>query len=66
MWDVITGRESFGALYALFIPAAGNPESPRQALLRADSQVAAEAELRRLETAELNDLLERSEPKGME
>lgn len=65
-WDVILGRASFGALYALFVPAAGNTESARQALLRADSQIEGEAELARLDIDELNELLERSQPKGNE
>jgi hypothetical protein len=63
-WDVVVGRESFGALLALFVPAANNPEQPRQVLLRADSQAEAEARLAALSTAELNDLLEGSEPKS--
>lgn len=65
-WDVIVGRESFGALYALFVPAAGNPAETRQALLRADSSTAAEMELAAMSTAALAELLARSEPKGME
>lgn len=62
-WDVVVGRESFGALYALFVPARGNPGQPRQALLSAESQIDAEAELAGLSTGELGRLLERSEPK---
>jgi hypothetical protein len=65
-WDVVLGRESFGALYALFIPARGNPEQARQALLLADSQAAADEELQKLSDHELNDLLDRSEPKSMQ
>lgn len=63
-WDVVVGRESFGALYALFIPARDNPAQPRQALLRADSQGEAERQLERLSSSELNELLEGSELKG--
>jgi hypothetical protein len=63
-WDVLVGRESFGAHYALFVPVGDNPETARQALLRADSQLAADAELDGLSSAELDRLLERSEPKG--
>lgn len=63
---MVIGRESFGALYALFIPARDNPEQPRQALLRADSQAAAETELGALSTGQLNALLEGSEPKSMQ
>jgi hypothetical protein len=65
-WDVVLGRESFGALYALFLPARDNPGRPRQALLRAESQTEAETELDALSTTELNDLLEGSEPKSMQ
>jgi len=65
-WDVIIGRESFGALYALFIPAAGNTGAVRQSLLRADSQADAEAELAGMEESDMNDLLERSELKEMQ
>jgi hypothetical protein len=64
-WDVIVGRESFGALLALFLPAGANPEAPRQALLEAGSPMDAETELDALSTDQLNDLLRRSEPKRM-
>jgi hypothetical protein len=62
-WDVIVGRESFGALFALFVPTRGNPEGARQTILGAQSQMDAEAELAALSTAELGRLLDRSEPK---
>lgn len=65
-WDVIVGRESFGALYALFVPAGGNPGDARQALLQAESQTDAEMEMAAMSTAELGELLGRSEPKRME
>jgi hypothetical protein len=65
-WDVIVGRESFGALYALFVPGAGNPGEVRQALLSAESQTEAETELDALSAAELNDLLRVSEPKRLQ
>ena len=65
-WDVVLGRESFGALYALFVPAAGNDERTRQTPLSADSYAGAEVELSGLSTAELGSLLERSEPKTLE
>ena len=64
-WDVVVGRESFGALYALFVPAASNPGEARQTLLHAQSPMNAEAELDALSADELNDLLRRSEPKRM-
>jgi hypothetical protein len=64
-WDVVVGRESFGALFAIFVPGTGNPEPARQTLLQAGSQLAAEQELGDLSAEQLDDLLERSEPKGM-
>jgi hypothetical protein len=66
VWDVVVGRESFGALYALFVPAGDSRGELRQALLRAESQTAAEQELAALSAEELEALLERSEPKRME
>ncbi|HUG38955.1 MAG TPA: hypothetical protein VMM12_00635 [Longimicrobiales bacterium] len=62
-WDVVIGRESFGALLALFVPAAGNAGAPRQAMLAAESHVDADAELDGMEPAALDALFERSEPK---
>lgn len=65
-WDVLVGRESFGAMYALFVPAEGNPGDVRQALLSAASQAEADAELDALSTGELNELLRESEPKRLQ
>ena len=65
-WDVVLGRASFGMLYALFVPAAGNPEPTRQALLGASSYAAAETELDELSKDELASLLQRSELKSLE
>jgi hypothetical protein len=65
-WDVLLGRESFGAFVALFVPAGENPAPPRQAHLRADSQAAGDTELDALSTEELDELLEGSEPKSMQ
>jgi hypothetical protein len=62
-WDIVIGRESFGALLALFVPAAGNPDAPRQAMLTADSHAGAEAELDAMEPVDLDGLFERSQPK---
>ncbi|HSH46372.1 MAG TPA: hypothetical protein VK966_11065 [Longimicrobiales bacterium] len=62
-WDVVVGRESFGAFLALFIPAAGTPAGNRQALLGAESRADADSELGALDEAGLNELLQRSEPK---
>lgn len=59
-WDVVLGRESWGALYALFVPATG---PVRQTLLEAESYGAAQAELEALTEEEVLALLSRSEPK---
>lgn len=59
-WDVVLGRESFGTLLALFVPAAGNAGGPRQTVLAATSPRDAEAEL---DGGRLDALFERSTPK---
>ena len=64
-WDVVVGRESFGALYALFVPAAETRAETRQALLQADSQTAARQGLEAMSEDELTELFERSEPKRL-
>ena len=63
VWDVVIGRESFGALLALFVPAAGNAAGARQTMLGADSRTGADAELDAMSTAELDGLFKRSKPK---
>lgn len=65
-WDVVVGRESFGALYALFVPAAQTPGDIRQTLLEADSQTAAQQAVAAMTGDELSELFERSEPKRLE
>jgi hypothetical protein len=64
-WDVVVGRESFGALYALFVPAAETRAETRQALLDAESQTAARQSLEGMTEDELTELFERSEPKRL-
>ena len=64
-WDVVVGRESFGALYALFVPAGETRAETRQTLLHADSQTAARQSLEGMSEDELNGLFERSEPKRL-
>jgi hypothetical protein len=64
-WDVVVGRESFGALYAIFVPAGDNPGPARQTLLQAESQLDAETEVADRTPEELHVLFERSEPKDM-
>jgi hypothetical protein len=65
-WDIVIGRESFGALYALFVPAADTRAETRQSLLHADSQGAALEAVEGMSEDELNDLFERSEPKRIQ
>ena len=60
-WDVVVGRESWGGLLALFVPA-GNGVA-RQAGLRAESLDKAEQELEALDDGALNELLNRSKVK---
>lgn len=59
-WDVVVGKASWGALYALFVPAAGHEGPVRQTPLNATSQEEAAAELDALDDAGLAALLERS------
>lgn len=65
-WDVVVGRESFGALYALFVPAAETRAETRQTLLQSDSQTAARESLGAMSDDEMNELFERSEPKRLQ
>jgi hypothetical protein len=65
-WDVVVGRESFGALYALFVPAAETRAETRQALLQADSQARAWEAVEGMTDEEMNELFDRSEPKRLE
>lgn len=62
-WDIVIGRESFGTMLALFVPAGGNTEAPRQAVLDAESHAEAEATLDALQPADLVGLFERSQLK---
>lgn len=63
-WDVVAGRESWGNLYALFVPAGPDRTDPvRQTLLAAESYEQAEQELSDLDEAGLRELLARSTEK---
>lgn len=64
-WDVVVGRESFGALYALFVPAGETRAETRQALLQEDSKARAQAAVEAMSEDDLNDLFDRSEPKRL-
>ncbi|CAN5714878.1 hypothetical protein BH23GEM10_BH23GEM10_09830 [soil metagenome] len=63
-WDVVIGRESWGALLALFVTVRNGTAEVRQVPLRADSQDAAMQELAGLDDAGLQALLDRSSLKG--
>jgi hypothetical protein len=60
-WDVVLGRESWGALLALFVPERDG--TARQAMLNASSHDAAMQELNDLDDADMQQLLDRSVPK---
>lgn len=64
-WDVVVGRESFGALYALFVPAGETRAETRQTLLQQDSKAGAQQAVESMSEEELNELFERSEPKRL-
>jgi hypothetical protein len=61
-WQVVTGRESWGATCAIFVPLTGSAPA-RQTLLGAESVEAAERELGAMDDRALLDLLRRSEEK---
>jgi len=63
-WDVVVGRESWGALLALFVPAGpADGRTVRQAPLRASGYNEADRELARLDDGALHLLFDRSNPK---
>lgn len=62
-WEVVVGRESWGAFFAIFIPR--EDADLRQTMLSATGYDEAARELERMDEAELSDLLRRSEPKTM-
>lgn len=61
-WEVVAGRESWGALFAIFLPVDAGPDV-RQAPLAAASYEEAAALFESLDDAALRALLARSEPK---
>lgn len=63
-WEVVAGRESWGGIVAIFIPA-GEWAVIRQAPLQAPGYELAEAELDRMGEPELQELLARSQPKTL-
>ena len=64
-WDVVVGRESFGALYALFVPAGETRAETRQTLLQQESKSKAQTAIEAMSDDEMNDLYQRSEPKRL-
>ena len=63
-WDVVAGRESWGAIVAIFVPSRGGSEV-RQTVLHASSHVEGSAELAGLDESRLRDLLRESRPKNL-
>jgi hypothetical protein len=63
-WEVLAGRESWGAIVAIFIPADGGDDL-RQTPLSASSYGEANSELDGLDEEDLRDLLDRSGPKSL-
>ena len=64
-WDVVIGRESFGALYALFVPSGETRAETRQTLLMQESKADAQGAIEAMSDDEMNELFERSEPKRL-
>lgn len=65
-WEVVAGRESWGALFAIFIPVSRSEgDSMRQSRLDAASYEEATAAFDAMDDEELRALLNRSEPKIM-
>ncbi|MBR9988690.1 MAG: hypothetical protein KFH98_02985 [Gemmatimonadetes bacterium] len=60
LWDVVLGRESWGASVALFVPPTASGLTVRQAPLQAVAQDAAMRELENMDDAALQELLDRS------
>jgi hypothetical protein len=59
-WDVVIGRESWGTLLALFVPAFATRAPVRQAPLRSVAHDAAMQELDTMDDAALQSLLDAS------
>lgn len=62
-WDVVVGRESWGAMMALFVPRGGAASGVRQTPLGSASYEQALQELEGLGPAGLGELFSRSKPK---
>jgi hypothetical protein len=64
-WDVVVGRESWGAFFAIFVPASGTA-AVRQTQLDAGSWAEAERTLDALDPGGLQALLARATIKSLE
>ncbi len=63
-WDAVVGRESWGTLYALFVPAAPRATAPiRQALLQSAGYEQAQQELDAMDDAALHELFRAAQPR---
>lgn len=60
-WDVVAGRESWGAIFAIFVPVDGG--NALQVQLKASSYEQAHGELDRIDQEGLRELLASAEPK---
>lgn len=63
-WEVVVGRESWGAFFAIFVPR-GHDAGVRQSMLDAGSQEEAARELDGLGRDGLRELLGESSPKEL-
>ncbi len=63
-WEVVVGRESWGAFFAIFIPGE-DVLGVRQSLLESSSYDAATRELEAMDAGAVLDLFLRSQPKTM-
>jgi len=68
-WDVVVGRESWGAFFAIFVPrerdGADAGGEVRQVMLDADDGNEAGRTLDRMDDDELRELLRESKPKKL-
>ncbi len=64
VWDAVVGRESWGTLYALFVPAGPADARPvRQALLQSAGYEQAQQELDSMDEAALHALFRAAQPR---
>lgn len=63
-WEVVVGRESWGAFFAIFVPR-DHDSRIRQTMLDAGSQKEATREIEELDREGIRELLEESKPKDL-